>query len=63
LGCHARSFAYNSEGACIELRYLDTAYDLINLATGYARVVSAFDDEGNLVEHVFFDQYGAEVLP
>ena len=63
LGCHARSFSYNSESACVELRYLDTAYDLINLATGYARVVSVFDVEGNLVEHIFFDQYGAEVLP
>ncbi len=62
LGCHARSFVYNSHGACVELRYLDTAYDLINLATGYARVVSVFDQNGDLVEHLFYDQNGVEVI-
>ncbi len=62
LGCHARSFVYDSSGACVELCYLDTAYDLINLATGYARVVSVFDQDGNLVEHIFFDQNGVEVI-
>ncbi len=62
LGCHARSFVYDSRGACVELSYLDTAYDLINLATGYARVVSVFEENGDLVEHLFYDQNGVEVI-
>lgn len=62
LGCHARSFVYDSRGACVELRYLDTSYELVNLATGYARVVSVFDQNGDLVEHLFYDQNGAEVI-
>lgn len=63
LGCHARSFVYNNSGGCTELRYLDTSSNLIDLATGYARVVSLFDEDGDLIEHLFFDQHGVQVLP
>ncbi len=62
LGCHARSFIYDLNGLCVELRYLDTTYELVNLATGYARVVSVFDESGNLMEHLFYDQNGVEIF-
>ncbi|MCK5133551.1 MAG: hypothetical protein KAR40_15530 [Candidatus Sabulitectum sp.] len=63
LGCHARSFVYDEDGRCTEIRYLDTAYDLVNLATGYARIVSVFNKSGNLMEHLFFDRNGMRVQP
>ncbi|MCK5785718.1 MAG: hypothetical protein KAH54_04060 [Candidatus Sabulitectum sp.] len=63
LGCHSRSFVYDEEGRCIELRYLGISGSLVNLCTGYARVVSVFDQEGELVEHLFFDENGEEVQP
>ncbi len=61
LGCHARSFIYDDLGNCIELSYLDTNYNPVNLSTGYAKVVSVFDEEGNLLEHLFYNSEGVLV--
>jgi len=61
LGCHARSFVYDDSGRCIEYRYLDTSYSLVNLLTGYARVVTVYGENGDLQEQHFFDSDGVEV--
>jgi len=61
LGCHARSFVYDDSGRCLEHRYLDTSYNLVNLLTGYARVVSVYNENGVLQEQHFFDSDGVEV--
>ena len=63
LGCHSRSFVYDHEGRCTELSYLDVDGSLVDLCTGYARVVSVFDENGELADHLFFDKYGEEVQP
>lgn len=62
LGMHIARTTYDDAGRIVEIRYFARDGALVCVGKGYAIERMKYDEQGNLIEHAFFDNYDKPVI-